>query len=110
MKTLCLNDKLNQIDVATRSAQERRAALEQAVDPQRRGSGQATSSRSSPCLRQRVEQLGAEANQCIGEEAAFVGETNITTTIDTNLPSEDPSAYPENPIISVPPSELSLSC
>src|SRR6185295_15639612 len=30
VKTLCLNDKLNQIDVATRSAQDRRAALEQA--------------------------------------------------------------------------------
>src|SRR5207247_1185240 len=30
VKTLCLNDKLNQIDVATRSAQDRRTALEQA--------------------------------------------------------------------------------
>src|SRR6266850_354446 len=30
VKTLCLNDKLNQIDVAIRSAQDRRAALEQA--------------------------------------------------------------------------------
>src|SRR5437899_12834412 len=30
VKTLCLNDKLNQIDVAIRSAQERRGALEQA--------------------------------------------------------------------------------
>ena len=30
VKTLCLNDKLNQIDVATRSAQDRRASLEQA--------------------------------------------------------------------------------
>src|SRR5215470_19956505 len=30
VKTLCLNDKLNQIDVAVRSAQDRRGALEQA--------------------------------------------------------------------------------
>ena len=39
-------------------------------------------------LRQRVEQLGAEANQCIGEESAILGETEVTTTIDPNLPAK----------------------
>jgi len=102
VKTLCLNDKLNQIDVATRSAQDRRAALEQASI--RKDADLANHEFTIlTVLRQRVEQLGAEANQCIGEEAAFIGETKVTTTIDTNLPREDSSAYPENPIISVPP-------
>jgi hypothetical protein len=97
-----LNDKLNQIDVATRSAQDRRAQLEQA------------SMRHDPdlanheftiltVLRQRVEQLRAEANQCIGEESVLFGETKVVTTIDQNLPHEDPSSYPDNPIVSVPP-------
>ena len=102
VKTLCLNDKLNQIDVATRSAQDRRGALEQAA-------GRKDVDLSGheftilTVLRQRVEQLGGEANQCIGEEAGFIGETKISTTIVPNLPNEDPSAYPENPIVSVPP-------
>jgi len=102
VKTLCLNDKLNQIDVATRSAQDRRGALEQAGA--RKDSDLASHEFTIlTVLRQRVEQLGGEANQCIGEEAGFIGETKITTTIDPNLPGEDPSSYPETPIVSVPP-------
>ena len=34
VKTLCLNDKLNQIDVATRSARDRRTSLDQAAQRQ----------------------------------------------------------------------------
>jgi hypothetical protein len=102
VKTLCLNDKLNQIDVAVRSAQDRRAALEQANI--RKDSDLANHEFTIlTVLRQRVEQLHAEANQCIGEEAILFGDTKITTTIDTNLPHEDPSSYPDNPIVSIPP-------
>jgi hypothetical protein len=102
VKTLCLNDKLNQIDVAVRSAQDRRASLEQAslrkdVDLSSHEFTILT------VLRQRVEQLHAEANQCIGEEAVLFGETKITTTIDPSVPREDPSSYPDNPVVSVPP-------
>jgi len=102
VKTLCLNDKLNQIDVAIRSAQDRRGALEQAS--LRKESDLASHEFTIlTVLRQRVEQLHAEANQCIGEEAVLFGETKVTTTIDTNLPKDDPSSYPDNPIVSVPP-------
>jgi hypothetical protein len=101
VKTLCLNDKLNQIDVATRSAQDRRTSLQQAAI---RKDGDLANHEYVilTILRQRVEQLGAEANQCIGN-SEFVGETKTTTTIEANLPNEDPSAYPDNPIFSVPP-------
>ena len=102
VKTLCLNDKLNQIDVAVRSAQERRSALEQAVS---RNDADLSNHEFQilTVLRQRVEQLSAEANQCIGEEAGFVGETKVTTTIEHNLPTEETSGYPEVPIVSAPP-------
>jgi len=106
VKTLCLNDKLNQIDVAVRSAQERRGALEQAAN--RKDPDLANHEfQILTVLRQRVEQLSAEANQCIGEEMGFVGETKITTTIEHNLPAEETSGYPENPIVSVPPQTAS---
>ena len=102
VKTLCLNDKLNQIDVATRSARDRRTSLDQASQ---RGDNDLANHEFTilTVLRQRVEQLSAEANQCIGEEAVLYGETKIVTTIDPNLPHEDPSSYPDNPIISMPP-------
>jgi hypothetical protein len=102
VKTLCLNDKVNQIDVAQRSAEDRRTALG------------AAASRNDPdlanheftiltVLRQRVEQLGAESNQCVGEELTLIGESKVTTTIDPNLPTDDSSAYPEYPVVSLPP-------
>jgi hypothetical protein len=102
VKTLCLNDKLNQIDVATRSARDRRTSLDQAAQ---RGDPDLANHEFTilTVLRQRVEQLSAEANQCIGEEAVLFGETKIVTTIDPNLPHEDPSSYPDNPIVSMPP-------
>lgn len=102
VKTLCLNDKLNQIDVAARSAHDRRGSLDQAV--QRSDADLANHEFTIlTVLRQRVEQLAAEANQCVGEEAVLFGETKVVTTIDPNLPNEDPSSYPDNPIISIPP-------
>jgi len=102
VKTLCLNDKLNQIDVATRSAQDRRTQLDQAS--MRHDADLANHEFTIlTVLRQRVEQLRAEANQCIGAESVLFGETKVVTTIDQNLPHEDPSSYPDNPVVSVPP-------
>lgn len=102
VKTLCLNDKLNQIDVAIRSARERRQGLELAVN--RRDADLSNHEFTIlTVLRQRTEQLTAEANQCIGQEAGFIGDSAVTATIDPNLPKEDPSEYPVSQIIIEPP-------
>jgi hypothetical protein len=102
VKTLCLNDKLNQIDVAIRSARERRQGLELAVN--RRDADLSNHEFTIlTVLRQRAEQLTAEANQCIGQEAGFIGDSAVTATIDPNLPKEDPSEYPVPQIIIEPP-------
>ena len=102
VKALCLDDKLTQMDVTRRSAGERSDALNQAVE--RQDKELATHEYTIlVVLKERVEQLSAEANQCIGVEAGFVGETKVTVDVDPNLPADDPSEYPENPIITVPP-------
>lgn len=102
VKALCLDDKLTQMDVTRRSAGERAEALEQAVS--RQDKELATHEYTIlVVLKERIQQLSAEANQCIGVEAGFVGESKVTVDIDPNLPAEDPSEYPENPIITVPP-------
>jgi hypothetical protein len=104
VKTLCLNDKLSQIDVAVRSARDRQSSLQAAVQ---RGDKELADHEFTilTVLRQRAEQLNAEANQCIGEEVAFVGATQVTTTVDPNLPSGDNTFFPatDPTLLSSPP-------
>ena len=93
VKTLCLNDKLSQVDVAVRSARDRNAALKAAAG---RNDVELSNHEFTimTVLRQRADQLTAEANQCLGEEAAFIGETRVTTTIDPTLPPTDETRPP----------------
>jgi hypothetical protein len=93
VKTLCLNDKLSQVDVASRSANDRKASLRSAVA---RNDRELSNHEFTilTVLKKRADQLSAEANQCIGEEAAFLGATNVVTTVDTTLPGGDMTAPP----------------
>jgi Spy/CpxP family protein refolding chaperone len=93
VKSLCLSDRLSQIEVAARSAKDRQGALRAAA---RRSDIELRHHEFTilTALGQRADQLSAEANQCIGEEAAFVGATQVTTAIDPNLPGEDTTEYP----------------
>jgi Spy/CpxP family protein refolding chaperone len=108
VKTLCLNDKLSQIDVAIRSGRDRQVALQAAV--QRNDVEMANHEFTIlTVLQQRAVQKGAEANQCIGEEYAFVGQTQVTTQVDPNLPGEDTTAFPpaDQTLVSLPPVTVS---
>ena len=101
VKVLCLNDKLNQIDVAIRSATDRTGSLRLAL--QRGDSDRARHEFTVvQVLADRVRDLVAEANQCIGEETGFVGESSITVQIDPNIP-DDPTEWPPEFVISEPP-------
>jgi hypothetical protein len=104
VKVLCLNDKLSQMDVALRSAQDRKQSLATAAQ----GNNVELANHEFTILtvlKNRADQLQAEANQCIGEEAAFVGATQTTTTIDPDIPVVDQTPYPPtDPIfVSGPP-------
>ena len=102
VKTLCLNDKLSQLNVAISSAQERHDALQAAV--KRNDVDLATHEFTiMSVLRQRSDQLMAEANQCLGEVIGTPGNSSVITTIDKNLPVEDPSQYPNFPLTTEPP-------
>ena len=91
VKSLCLNDKLNQIDLATRTATDRMSGLEAAVaaNDAERVKHQYT---VILVLRDRVTTLVSEANQCIGEDVGFVGESNVTMEIDSDIPESIPPA------------------
>ena len=107
VKMLCLNDKLSQIDVAGRSAGDRQRSLQAAAG---RHDVELSNHEYTivGVLRQRVEQLMTEANQCIGEEAAYTGATTTYTTVDTNQPQGDltpqlPFGPVNVPVIELPP-------
>lgn len=108
VKTLCLNDKLSQIDVAVRSARDRQSTLRSAVT---RSDAELSNHEFTilTVLKQRAEQLTAEANQCIGEEVAFVGATTVITQIDPTLPDDDTTQYPptDPTLVSAPPNCIS---
>jgi hypothetical protein len=111
VKTLCLNDKLNQLDVAIRSARERRQSLEAAV--QRQDADLANHEFTIlSVLRQRSDQLTAEAQQCIGQEAGFVGDSAVTAQVEPGIPP-DPGAFeppPAGEVVGVPPPPSCMSC
>jgi hypothetical protein len=108
VKTLCLNDKLSQIDVAIRSARDRRTQLQSAVG---RNDVELSNHEFTilTVLRQRTEQLVAEANQCIGEESAFVGDTRTSVQIDPQIPPDETPYPPTDPTLVIGPPQCT-SC
>lgn len=107
VKVLCLNDKLNQVDVALRSTRDRVQSLGGAVD-----GNDAERTRHEftviQVLRDRVRALSQEASQCIGEETGFIDEPKVSVEIDPAIPQDDPTVLPQDPpVISTPPTTIS---
>ncbi len=101
VKALCLDDKLTQMNVAKRTATERVAGLESAVKT-------ANTERARHeyavvgALSERADSLNAEANQCLGEETGFIGDSRLTLTVDPNIANTDPTV-PTDPLDSERP-------
>ena len=99
VKVLCLNDKLNQIDVALASANDRQKTLE-ALVKDNNVDGSKHEFTIITVLRNRVETLITEANQCIGEELGYLGETAVHVSIDPDIPDTDPATFPGDAFVS----------
>jgi hypothetical protein len=102
VKTLCLNDKLSQLDVTWRSLRERKEALSNAV----KSTNQELATHELTILtvlNQRMQELAAEANLCVGKP--FIDAENSSTKqfVDPNLPADDPTSYPVPSIVVEPP-------
>jgi len=102
VKALCLSDKLSQIHVAVSTAAGRIETLEGAVSH-----NDADSAKHEftivQVLKDRSAALVAEANQCIGEETGFIGESTVTVSIDPSIPDTDTSTFPTDPLVAQPP-------
>lgn len=102
VRVLCLNDKLNQVDVALRSAEDRMVALRTAVE---RADGDRVRHEHTvlDVLNDRVRVLVSESNQCVGEETGFIGEAEVSVSIDPNLPDDAVADDSLPPPLSPPP-------
>jgi hypothetical protein len=105
VRVLCLNDKLNQVDVALGSAQDRLGSLHTAVS-------RADADRSRheytvlEVLNDRVRVLVSESNQCVGEETGFIGDAEVSVSVDPNLPNAD-TTFDANSNSPPPPPNIS---
>lgn len=96
VKVLCLNDKRNQLNVVRRASVDRLQSIQAAASGNDRDRGR-TEYMLMLELRDRAAALVKEANQCIGEEAGFVGDTEVRMDVNSNIPQNDPGLLGVDP-------------
>jgi len=86
VRVLCLSDKLNEVSVAQRSAEDRMEAARSAAEraDQERVKHEYT---VLEVINDRIRELVNESNQCIGQETGFIGEAEVSVSVDPNLPN-----------------------
>ena len=89
----CVTDKVVQVRVNISIAEQSMAALQEAVTRADEGERTHEFTRLT-IVNQKVLVLGAEAENCIGEDLSFVGATKVDVEIDPNIPSTTPPSRP----------------
>ena len=89
----CVTDKVVQVRVNMSIAEQSMASLQEAVTRADEGERTHEFTRLT-IVNQKVQVLGAEAENCIGEDLSFVGATKVDVEIDPNIPQYDPTQPP----------------
>ena len=89
----CVTDKVVQVRVNISIAEQSMASLQEAVTRADEGERTHEFTRLT-IVNQKVQVLGAEAENCIGEDLSFVGATRVDIDIDPNIPTYDPTLPP----------------
>jgi hypothetical protein len=90
VKLNCVNDKLTRTRGHMTVVDQSMGQLETAVERGDDGARQHEYIRIA-ILYEKVLVLGTEAENCIGEDVSYVGETRVDVEIDPNIPNEDPT-------------------
>jgi hypothetical protein len=93
----CVTDKLVQSKVNITIAEQSMAALQENISRADEG-GRTHEFTRLTIVNQKVSVLGAEAENCIGEDLSFVGATRVDVEVDPNLPTTDVTT-PTMPIV-----------
>jgi len=99
IKLNCVMDKEVQAKVNVGIAEQALTALQENVARADEG-GRTHEFTRLTIINQKVMVLGAEAENCIGEDLSFVGATRVDLDIDPNIPRDDPTqpGVPTTPI------------
>jgi len=99
IKLNCVMDKEVQAKVNVGIADQALTALQENVARADEG-GRTHEFTRLTIINQKVMVLGAEAENCIGEDLSFVGATRVDLDIDPNIPRDDPTqpGVPTTPI------------
>jgi hypothetical protein len=99
IKLNCVMDKQVQAKVNVGIADQALTALQENVARADEG-GRTHEFTRLTIINQKVLVLGAEAENCIGEDLSFVGATRVDLDIDPNIPRDDPTqpGVPTTPI------------
>jgi hypothetical protein len=89
----CVTDKVVQVRVNISIAEQSMASLQEANIRNDEGERTHEFTRLT-IVNQKVQVLGAEAENCIGEDLSFVGATRVEVEIDPNIPQYDPTQPP----------------
>jgi hypothetical protein len=109
IKLNCVNEKLTNIKGLLRISEQADVALQEAVA--RREDQAADHEFTKVAIaRQRVDQLRAEAEQCVGLLAFETGPTEVIVEEPADLPALDPTkTVPPPPVVNRPPAASSTS-
>ena len=89
----CVTDKLVQVKVNINIGEQSMASLQENIARVDEG-GRTHEFTRLTIVNQKVQVLGAEAENCIGEDLSFVGATRVDVDVDPNIPVSDPTQPP----------------
>jgi hypothetical protein len=95
----CVTDKLVQARVNVNIAEQSMATMQESIARSDEGEETHEFTRLT-IVNQKVTVLGAEAENCIGEDLSFVGATRVDVEVDPNIPQYDPT-QPGSPFIDI---------
>jgi hypothetical protein len=93
IKLQCVKDKLVQGKVNLNLAEQSMTALQESISRADEGARTHEFTRLT-IVNQKVLVLGAEAENCIGEDLSYVGQTRVDVEIDPSIPLSDPTVLP----------------
>jgi hypothetical protein len=95
----CVTDKLVQARVNVNIGEQSMATMQENIARNDEGAETHEFTRLT-IVNQKVIVLGAEAENCIGEDLSFVGATRVDVEVDPNIPQYDPT-QPGSPFIDI---------
>ncbi|MBI5548829.1 MAG: hypothetical protein HY901_33520 [Deltaproteobacteria bacterium] len=103
VKLNCVNEKLTNIKGLLRISEQADIALQEAI-AKKEGESSEHEYTKVVIARQKVDQLKAEAEQCVGMLAFETGPLEVIVEVPSDLPQIDPTqSPPPPPVVSRPP-------